>query len=170
MWRSVDESRPALDDASLCRKKTIPQSNWGNKPHRRGGANSVWIIFTARRYASAVYAVIVCLSVCPSACLSVLLSVSVASLYCIETIGRIERDFFGMEASFHLSHTVLYGNSGISKNKDTSLWNFVRNSGLRKFRHGKSMVLSTILIDGGARWRHLGWSSHRGCLLHVGQL
>jgi len=35
---------------------------------------------------------------------------------------------------------VLKGNSVISKNKDTSLWNFVVNSGLRKFRHGISIV------------------------------
>jgi len=36
--------------------------------------------------------------------------------------------------------TVLKGNSVISKNKGTSLWNFVLNSGLRKFRHGISIV------------------------------
>jgi len=32
------------------------------------------------------------------------------------------------------------GNSVISKNKGTSLWNFVLNSGLRRFRHGISIV------------------------------
>jgi len=31
----------------------------------------IFLIFTARRYANAVYAVAPCLSVCPSACLSV---------------------------------------------------------------------------------------------------
>jgi len=36
--------------------------------------------------------------------------------------------------------TLLKGNSVISKNKGTSLWNFVLNSGLRKFRHGISIV------------------------------
>ena len=35
---------------------------------------------------------------------------------------------------------VLKGNSVISKNKGTSLWNFVLNSRLRKFRHGISIV------------------------------
>jgi len=35
---------------------------------------------------------------------------------------------------------VLKGNSVISKNKDTSLWNFVLNSVLRKFRHGISII------------------------------
>jgi len=45
-----------------------------------------------------------------------------------------------MLASFHPSYTVLKGNSVISKNKGTSLWNFVLNSGLRKFRHGISIV------------------------------
>ena len=58
----------------------------------------------------------------------------------------------GMWASFHLSYTVLKGNSVISKNKGTSLWNFVLNSGLRKFRHGISIVetcyqLSSIKVD-----------------------
>ena len=33
-------------------------------------------------------------------------------------------------ASLHPSHTVLWGNLGISKNERTSLWNFVPNSGL----------------------------------------
>ena len=50
-------------------------------------------LFTARRYASAVFAVIVCPSVCPS----------VTSRYFIETTGRIEL-VFGMVASFYLSH------------------------------------------------------------------
>jgi len=35
---------------------------------------------------------------------------------------------------------VLYGNSGIYKNKCTSLWDLVLNSSLRKFHHGISMV------------------------------
>jgi len=35
-----------------------------------------------------------------------------------------------MGASFHPSYTVLTGNSAISKNKGTSLWNSVPNSGL----------------------------------------
>jgi len=54
-------------------------------------------------------------SVCPS----------VTSRYCIDWTGRIEL-VFGTEASFHVSHTVLYGNLGISKNygKPTSLWDF----------------------------------------------
>ena len=33
-----------------------------------------------------------------------------------------------------------FGNSVISKNNGTSLWNFVLNYGLRKFRHGISIV------------------------------
>ena len=45
---------------------------------------------------------------------------------------------------------MLYGNSSISENKGilpTSLWNFAPNSGLRKFRHDKSMVWSPKLVD-----------------------
>jgi len=49
-------------------------------------------VFIARRYASAVYAVVMC--------------PTVTSRYCIETTGRIKL-VFGMEASVHLSQTVL---------------------------------------------------------------
>jgi len=87
-----------------------------------------------------------------------LLCLSVASRYFIETTGRIEVGF-GMEVSFHPSHTALLGNVGISKNWSTSLWIFVPNSGLsEKFRHGKSIALSTtlvVVVDGRACWRHL---------------
>ena len=63
----------------------------------------------------------------------------VTSRCSIETAKRIEM-VFGTRASFHPSYTVLKGNSVISKNKGTSLWNFVLNSGLRKFRHAMSIV------------------------------
>jgi len=66
-------------------------------------------------------------------------SVSVTSRCSIETAERI-RLVFGTWASFHPSYTVLKGNSVISKNKGTSLWNSVLNSGLRIFRHGISIV------------------------------
>ena len=60
-----------------------------------------YCIFTARRYASAVYAVVVCLSDC--------LSVRHMTLsYYIETTTRIGlRLIFGTEASFDISYTVL---------------------------------------------------------------
>ena len=48
-------------------------------------------LFTARHYASAVYAVVVCSSVCLSVCLSVRLLV--ISRCCIEATGRIELVF-----------------------------------------------------------------------------
>jgi len=57
-------------------------------------------VFTARRYGSAVYTVVVCVRQ------------SITSPRCIETTGRI---VFGTEASFHLAHTVLQRHSGISK-------------------------------------------------------
>ena len=56
-----------------------------------------------------------------SVCLSV--SVSVTSRGSVETAERIEL-VYGMGAPFRLSYTVLKGNSGISKNKGTFLWNF----------------------------------------------
>jgi len=58
-------------------------------------------VINARRYASAEYAVVVCLSVRPF----------VTRRYCIETTGRIGL-VFDIDASFH---TVLQGNSSISK-------------------------------------------------------
>ena len=37
-----------------------------------------------------------------------------------------------MGTLFYISYTVLKGNSDISKNEDTSLWNFVPDSGRRQ--------------------------------------
>jgi len=67
------------------------------------------------------------------------LCLSVTTRSSTKTAERIEL-VFGMRASFQPSHTVLKGNSVISKNKGTPLWNFVLNFGLRKFRHGISIV------------------------------
>ena len=64
---------------------------------------------------------------------------SVTSRCFIETAEWIEL-VFGMWVSFQPSYTMLKGNSFITKNMGTSLWNFVLNSWLRKFRHGISIV------------------------------
>ena len=71
-------------------------------------------------------------------CLSVRLSVRHKSVFYRN--GWTNRTGF-----WHVSFlpSVLHcvkGNSVISKNKGTPLWNFVLNSGLRKFRHGISIV------------------------------
>jgi len=58
--------------------------------------------------------------------------------------SKSHRWFFGTEAFFRISYVVSSGNSGISKNKATSLWHFGPNSAVRKFRHGKSVALSYI--------------------------
>jgi len=66
---------------------------------------------------------------------------------CLSQVGFLSKRFKRMDgiiwfwaygASFDLLSfiTVFLGNSGICKNKRTSLWNFFLNSGLRKFRHG----------------------------------
>ena len=47
---------------------------------------------------------------------------------------------FGMGASVHRSYTVLWENSGISKNMSIPLWNFVLNAEHRKFLHSTSFV------------------------------
>jgi len=65
-----------------------------------------------------------CLSVCPSVRHK---SVSYRNDW-------TNRAVFGMWAFFHPSYTVLKGNPIISKNKGTSLWNFVLNSGLQKLQ------------------------------------
>ena len=90
-------------------------------------------IFTARCYASAVLTMGLCLSVGLSVC------PSQVGILLKRTAERIDLGF-GMTASFHPYYTVLKGNSVISKNKGTSLWNFVLKSGIRKFRHGISIV------------------------------
>jgi len=60
---------------------------------------------------------------------------------------------FGVGASFHLSYTVLKGNSHICRNKGTLACNFVPNSGLGgTFCFGKSIVetccrLSSSKVD-----------------------
>ena len=57
-----------------------------------------------------------------------------------------------MGASFHPSYTVLKGNSGTFRNKGTSLWNFVPNSGFKEilFQYiDRRNALSTSLDKGG---------------------
>ena len=87
------------------------------------------LCFTARSYASAVLA----MALCPCLCLSV------RHKSVFYRNGWANRAVFGTGASFHPSYTVLKGNSVISENKGT-LWNFVLNSGLKKFRQGISIV------------------------------
>ena len=57
---------------------------------------------------------------------------SVTSRSSVETAERIEL-VFGMGALFHPSYNVLKGNSVISKNKGTSLWNFSQTPDLENF-------------------------------------
>jgi len=75
------------------------------------------------------------LAIAPCLCLSLVGGCSVETA---DQIGLV----FSMGASFDLSYTLLRKFS-IFKNKGTSLWNFAPNSGLRKFRHSISIVLST---------------------------
>ena len=95
----------------------------------------VFRVITARCYASAVLAM--------GMCLSVRLSVRHKSVF--------YRNGWTNRAGFwHLSFLppVLHRvkrKFGYFQNKGTSFWNFVQNSGLRKFRHGiyRRNVLST---------------------------
>ena len=94
---------------------------------------AISFIITARCYASAVLAMGLCRSVSVSVRLSQLKSVFYRN-------GWTNRAGFWRVSFFHPSYTVLKGNSVISKNKGTPLWNFVLNSRLRKFRHGIPIV------------------------------
>jgi len=67
-----------------------------------------------RRCASAVHAVVLCLSV----------SLSVTSRYCIETTGRIEL-VLGTDASFHLSHTLAVYYKSVNCNPHSPVLRFV---------------------------------------------
>ena len=92
----------------------------------------------------AMLALVLAMALCPSICLS---QVGVLSKRMDESSC-----FYGMGAFFHMSYTVLKGNSDIFKNKGTSLWNFVPNFGLRKFCFGTSIVetcyrLSSTKVD-----------------------
>ena len=64
---------------------------------------------------------------------------SVTSRSSVNMAERIEL-VFGMWAPFYPSFTVLKRNSGISKNKGTSLRHFILNSGLGNFCFGVSVV------------------------------
>jgi len=86
-------------------------------------------ILSARRYASATLAA----APCPSVCLSQAGTLS----------KRLHGStWFSVQRLCVLSCPVLYGNSGISKYRDTSLWNFVPK--VEKFRHGTSTVASVL--------------------------
>ena len=96
-----------------------------------------------------------CPCLCLSICLSVCLSVCHKSVFC-RNWWTDRAGFFSTGASFLPSFEACYptlcckGNSGIFKNKGTSLWNFAPNSGLRKFRH--SRLSKGVINSARERW------------------
>jgi len=72
-------------------------------------------------------------------CLSVCLSVCLPVCHKLVFYRKVwaDRAILGMESSFDLSYTMLWENSGIYKNKGTSIWN--SNSGLKKIHYGTSL-------------------------------
>jgi len=113
--------------------------------------------FTARRYASAVYAVVV--SVRPS------------------HAGIVSKRMDGLNWFWVRELSLTYPKlcyKEIQVPKGISLWNLAQNSGRRKFRHGKSTVWSTKLVDGRACGSHLRRSStswlNALSLLHVSRM
>jgi len=94
----------------------------------------------------AMLARLLAMALCLSVCLLVCLSVCVLS----KQLNESSR-FLVWELPFTYPITFK-GNSDISKNNGTSLWNSVPNSRLRKFRHGISIVetcyrLSSTKVD-----------------------
>ena len=116
--RSLSD-KSTLVSSCVREKKGLQRYSWS----KFGLLDQFCQVFTARCYASAVLAMGLCLSVCPSVRHK---SVSYRNDW-------TNRAVFGMWAFFHPSY-VLKGNSIISKNKGTSLWNFVLNSGLQKLQ------------------------------------
>jgi len=104
-------------------------------------------LFTTRRYASAVHAV----AVCPSVCRSVRPSeAGIVSKPLDES-----RWFWARRLPF-ICFTLCCKEIRVSpKIRVLPHWNFVPNSLLRKFCHGKSIALSTQLDDSRACWWHL---------------
>jgi len=106
----------------------------------------VSFVFTARRYGSAVFAVVVCPFVC----------LSVTSRYYIETTGRIELGS-GMEVSFHYP-TLCYKRTWVSSEirvlpsgTSSQTWdieNFAAANRLRCQQNSSSSSSSTVeLVD-----------------------
>jgi len=77
--------------------------------------------------------------------------------------------------AFYLSYTVLKGYSGIFKKKGSSLWNFVPNSDLRKFRFGISIAetcyrlrsyMQHDKLDRSISWQYLPTCDDRALVYH----
>ena len=98
------------------------------------------------------------LSTCVRPSFRPFVGLSFASRCCMEKAGRIELGF-GTDAFFHLSYTVLWlSNFRYLQKLGYLPGDFVPNSGLRKYCHGKSIALRTtlvVVVDGRACWRHL---------------
>ena len=93
---------------------------------------------TARRYASAEYAVVER----PSVCLSVRPPVRHKPvLYRNDWTNRAG---FGMDASFHVCHTEIWASPKLGVLPSGTLY---QTPNFPKYRHGKSIALSTKLVD-----------------------
>jgi len=100
----------------------------------------------------------VCLHVSVSVCPSVRMSET--SRYCFETTGRIQL-VFAIEASFHLSYTVLQGNSGIYVYPKIRV--FFPRICIQKISPRQVDRVVSKTHDVWACWPHLRRSTRRGC-------
>jgi len=122
------------------------------------------IFFTARRYASAVYAVVVYPSLCRSVCLS---QAGVVS-------KRLDKSSWFLAWRLPSTYpTLCY--KVICVSSELEYFSFVRYSGFRQFRHGKLIALSTNSSSSSSTVEfvddtYIRQLTSRGCLLQIGQL
>ena len=107
--------------------------------------------------------------------MSVCLCPSVTSQSCVKTAEQIELAFGTELPSSNLSYTVLKENAGISKNKDTSLWNSSQTLDFLLRHTDRQNVLSTLLDNVDAHsvinWTVVGTLSYISiCLQQAKQL
>jgi len=114
-----------------------------------------WISFTARRGAIAVYAVVVCLSIYPS-------QVDMPDDYTDRAGFRRGRFLWPIPNCVRAYKEI----RALTQSNGTCVRNFAPNSGIRKFRHGKSMVWSTKLVYGRACEFSLTYGRSHGGWMH----
>jgi len=103
----------------------------------------------------------------PGVCLSDCLPISHKSGVLSKRLN--ESGWFWHDSFFRLVLHCVTGNSGTSKNKGTSVWNFAPKSGLWKFRHGISVVEACCqlisrrmyALQNVINWTIIGWQYFR---------
>jgi len=164
-WRHRSQACPTADRPRGWTLRICAGSDW------RGWAEELQHCFCSRETRSANFLP----QFLPTQCYSITGASCGPVCVCHKTVfcrnGWTNWARFGIGAIFHLSCTVLKGNTGISKNKGTFLWNFVPNSRLSKCCFSISIVETCYQLS-STRWT-LGGSEpdkldhHRSTILTV---